>query len=71
MGTISISLPIKINGTFRIKDPTVAKKLVKELELLGERISPFDDVLGIWSDRVEDEKTLTERLRSRNNRRNG
>lgn len=71
MGTISISLPIKANGTFRIKDPKSAKKLVKEIEELGERISPFDEVLGIWAGRDEKESELTERLRSRSNRRDG
>lgn len=69
MGSISISLPIEINGTFRIKDPKVAKKFVKELELLGERVSPFDDVFGIWADRPESSKELTDRLRAKNNRR--
>lgn len=71
MGTISITLPIKATGTFRIKDPKVARKLVAEIELLGERISPFDDVLGIWAKRPEDEKELTGKLRSRSNRRDG
>ena len=69
MGTISISLPIKINGTFRIKVPKSAKKFVKELEQLGERISPFDDVFGIWANRPESSKELTDRLRAKNNRR--
>lgn len=71
MGTISITLPIKASGTFKIKDPKVARKLVAEIELLGERISPFDSVLGIWADRPENEKELTDKLRARSNRRNG
>lgn len=70
MGTISISLPIKANGTFRIKDPKSAKKLVKEIEELGERISPIDELFGIWAGRAEDEHELTGKLRSRSNRRN-
>ncbi len=69
MGTISISLPIKINGTFRINDPKSAKKFVKELEQLGERISPFDEVFGIWAGRPETSKELTARLRAKSNRR--
>lgn len=71
MGTLSISIPLKVNGTFKIKDPKMAKKLVDELERLGERVSPFDEVLGIWSERPESEKELTNKLRSRSNRRNG
>ena len=71
MGTISITLSINANGTFRIKDPKVARKLVAEIESLGERISPFDNVFGIWADRPEDEKELTDILRARSNRRNG
>lgn len=70
MGTISISLPIKTNGSFRIKDPKQAKRLLKDIEQHAERISPFDDVLGIWSGRKENEKALTERLRAQNNLRN-
>ena len=71
MGTLSISIPLKVNGTFKIKDPKFAKKLVEELEQLGERISPFDDVLGIWAGRPEGENELTVKLRSRSNRRDG
>lgn len=71
MGTISISIPLKVNGSFKIKDPKFAKKLVEELEQLGERTSPFDNVLGIWAGRTESEKELTERLRKQSNRRNG
>lgn len=71
MGTISISIPLKVNGSFKIKDPKLARKLVEELEQLGERTSPFDDVLGIWAGRTETEKELTEKLRKQNNRRNG
>ena len=71
MGTISITLPIKVSGTFKIKDPKAARKLIAELEEVGERVSPFDEVLGIWAGRPENEKELTERLRSRSNRRDG
>jgi hypothetical protein len=71
MGTISISIPLKVSGSFKIKDPKFAKKLVEELEQLGERISPFDDVFGIWAGRAETEKELTEKLRNQSNRRNG
>lgn len=69
MGTISISLPIKISGTFKIKDPQFARKLVEELETRGERVSAFDDVIGIWAGRPEKENELTAKLRSLNNRR--
>lgn len=71
MGTISISLPIKANGKFRIKDPKSARKLVEELEELGERITPIDELFGIWADRPEKESDLVKELRDRNNRRNG
>lgn len=71
MGTISITLPIKISGSFTIKDPKAAKKLIAELEQVSERVSPFDEVFGIWADRKESSKDLTDRLRAKNNRRNG
>ena len=71
MGTISISIPLKVNGSFRIKDPKLAKKLVQELEKMGERTSPFDDVLGICAGRTETDKELTEKLRKQSNRRDG
>lgn len=71
MGTLSISIPLKVNGMYKIKDPKFAKKLVEELEQIGERISPFDDVLGIWANRSEKEKELTEKLRLQSNLRNG
>jgi len=71
MGRISVSLPIKVNGTFRVRDRKVAKRLIDELERVGERISPFDEVFGIWADRKETSEELTRRLRDRNNRRNG
>ncbi len=69
MGTISIALPIKISGSFKIKDPKAAKKIVAEIKQIGERISPFDDVFGIWADRAEISRELTDRLRANNNRR--
>ncbi len=71
MGTISISLPISVNGTFRIKDPKSARKFVAELEQIGERVTPIDELFGIWADHPEKEDDLTKRLRDRNNRRNG
>ena len=71
MGTISITLPIDVSGTFRIKSESSAKKFVKELEQIGERVSPFDEVFGIWADRPETSKELTDRLRAKNNRRDG
>lgn len=71
MGTISITLPIKATGTYKIKDPKAARKLVAEIELLGERVTPIDELFGIWADHPEKEDDLTKRLRARNNRRNG
>lgn len=71
MGTISISMPIKVSGTFKIKDPKFARRLVEELEEHGERTSPFDEVVGIWAGRQEKEKELVDKLRARSNRRNG
>ena len=70
MGTISISLPIKANGNFRIKDRKAAKRLVEELEQIGERVTPIDELFGIWADRPERVKELEE-LRERSRRRNG
>ena len=58
MGTISISLPINAKGTFRIRDKKVAKRLVEELERIGERVSPIYELFGIWADRPEKESEL-------------
>ena len=71
MGTISISVPLKINGRFKVTDRAFAKKLVEQLEANGEKESPFDEALGIWAGRPESEQELTETLRRRSNRRNG
>jgi hypothetical protein len=71
MGTISISLPIKVSGNFRVRDRKAAKRLVEELEQIGERITPIDELFGIWADRDETSDELTKRLRDGNNRRNG
>jgi hypothetical protein len=70
MGTISISLPIKVNGTFRVRDRKVAQRLVDELEQIGERITPIDELFGIWSDDPERVKEVSE-LRKRSRHRNG
>ena len=69
MGVLSISIPIKVNGS--VRDRKAAKRLIDELEQIGERVSPFDEVLGIWADRTETSEELTKRLRDQNNRRNG
>lgn len=69
MGTISISLPIKINGNFRVNDRKAAKRLIDELEQIGERITPIDELFGIWADdpeRVKEVNQLRERSRHRN-----
>ena len=71
MGTISISLPIKVKGAFRVRDRKAARKLIDELEKIGERVTPIDELFGIWTDRSETSEELTERLRDRNNQRNG
>ncbi len=71
MGTISISLPIRVSGTFRIKDPKSARRFVAELEQIGERITPIDELFEIWADRPENEEELTKELRDRSNHRNG
>ena len=71
MGSLTITIPMKINRSFRVRDAKAAKRLVEELEKVGEGSGPFDDVFGIWADRPEDSKELTDRLRAKNNRRNG
>jgi hypothetical protein len=53
MGVISITLPIKATGNFRIRDKKAAKKLVEELEQIGERIVPVDELTGVWKDDLE------------------
>ncbi len=71
MGTISISLPIKASGSFGVRDRKAAKRLVEELEQIGERVTPIEELFGIWADREETSEELTRRLRDGNNRRNG
>lgn len=70
MGTISITLPIKISGSFTIKDPKAAKKIIAELEEVGERVTPIDELFGIWADRPK-RVSEVEDLRERSRRRNG
>jgi tRNA A37 threonylcarbamoyladenosine synthetase subunit TsaC/SUA5/YrdC len=70
MGVISITLPIKAQGTFRIRDKKVAKRLVEELEQIGERVTPIDELFGIWADQPERVEEIN-KIRQRNNRRNG
>ena len=71
MGSLTITIPMKINRSFKVRDAKFAKKLVEELETLSERTSPFDDVFGIWAGRPERESELVENLRARSNRRDG
>lgn len=71
MGSLTITIPQKLNRSFTVRDARVAKRLVEELEKVGESTSPFDDVFGIWADRPESAKELTDRLRAKNNRRDG
>ena len=71
MGTISISLPIKVSGNFRVRNRKAARRLVEELEQIGERVTPIDELFGIWADRSETSEELTKRIRDRNNRRDG
>lgn len=70
MGTISISLPFKVSGNFRIKDRKAAKRLVEELEQIGERVTPIDELFGIWADEPGQEEKMR-KIREKNNRRNG
>lgn len=71
MGSLTITIPLKINRSFKVEDKKFAKRLVEELESFGEQTSAFDEVLGIWAGRPENENDLTETLRDRNNQRNG
>jgi len=71
MGTIFVTLPINVSGNFKVRDKKAAKRLVEELEKIGERVSPFDEVFGIWAGREETSDELTRRLRHRNNSGNG
>lgn len=71
MGSLTITIPQKFNRSFTVRDARVAKRLVEELEKVGESVSPFDEVFGIWADRPESSRELTDKLRAKNNRRNG
>ena len=70
MGSLTIEIPLGINRTFRVEDKRDAEKLLRELENLKKKKSPFDDVLGIWAEREENEEELTEKLRRKSNLRN-
>ena len=70
MGSLTIEIPLEINRTFRVDDKRDAEKLLRELENLKKKKSPFDDVLGIWAEREENEEELTEKLRRKSNLRN-
>lgn len=70
MGSLTIEIPLEINRTFRVEDKRDAEKLLRELENLKKKKSPFDDVLGIWAEREENEEELTEKLRRKSNLRN-
>ncbi len=70
MGSLTIEIPLKINRTFRVEDKEIAKKLLRELEEINKKKSAFDDVLGIWAERDEEEEDLTKNLRQKINLRN-
>ena len=70
MGVLSISIPIEVNGNFRVRDRKAAKRLIDELEQIGERVTPIDELFGIWSDDPERVKEVNE-LRERSRHRNG
>ncbi len=70
MGTISITLPIKASGKYRVRDREAARRLVEELEQFGERVTPIDELFGIWADDPERVKEVEE-LRKRSRDRNG
>lgn len=70
MGTISVSLPMNVNGNFRIKDLKAAKRLFEQIEEIGERITPIDELFGIWADEPGKEEEMS-KIREKNNRRNG
>jgi len=71
MGSLTIEIPLKINRSFRVEDKQIAEKLLRELEDLDKKKSAFDDVLGIWAEREENEEDLTANLRRKSNLRNG
>lgn len=70
MGSLTTTIPQKLNRTFTVRDAKVAKRLVEELEKVGESMGVFDEVFGIWANRPESSKELTDRIRAKNNRRN-
>lgn len=69
MGTISVTLPIDTKGKFRIRDRIAAKRFVEELEKIGERVTPIDDLFGIWADHPENVDEMIKEIRKRNNKR--
>ncbi len=71
MGSLTITIPQKISRKFRVTDKKFADRLVAELETFGEQTSAFDEVIGIWASRKENEPDLLRDIRKRNNLRNG
>lgn len=71
MGSLTITIPMKISRSFKVKDKKFAKRLVADLESFGEQTSAFDEVVGIWAGRKENENDLLKEIRRRNNIRNG
>ncbi|HXH69956.1 MAG TPA: hypothetical protein VNI60_06360 [Pyrinomonadaceae bacterium] len=71
MGSLTIEIPLKINRSFRVEDKKIAEKLLRDLEEINKKQSAFDDVLGIWAKRDENEEDLTKSLRRKSNLRNG
>jgi hypothetical protein len=69
MGSLTIKIPMKIDRSFQVDDEKVAKQLLSELERMNR--GPFDEVLGIWKGRAEQEGELTKKLRRISNLRNG
>jgi len=68
MGSLTIEIPMQINRSFRVEDERVAEALLRELEQINK--TPFEDVLGIWKGREENEEELTRKLRQKSNLRN-
>ncbi len=73
MGSLTIEVPFKVNRSFSVEDEKFAKKLLRDLENQEKKRSKgiFDDVLGIWANRQENEEDLTKKLRRKSNLRNG
>jgi hypothetical protein len=68
MGSLTIEIPMQINRSFRVEDEKVAEELLRELEQINK--APFEDVLGIWKGREENEEELSRKLRQKSNLRN-